>query len=194
VGWETREGIRFTVGGYSVRLGSALQHEQVRQRRAEEHRLFVADAVGRAPNSPVVSEEVQRLMETLPRLWQETKWEKTHKEAYWRLTVDGIPLLRHSHMRRAGAARCGCGVRPGHGASQDTPRQHHFWACPVAVVGQVEPRLGETITRAHVWLVQAPGHTEQCVWGVIVLAAIAAMDTGRRLAASLRRGGRPGRT
>jgi hypothetical protein len=57
------------------------------------------------------------------------------------------------------------------------------------VVGQVEPRLGETITRAHVWLVQAPGHTEQCVWDIIVLAAIAAMETGRRfIAASLRRG------
>jgi hypothetical protein len=72
-----------------------------------------------------------------------------------------------------------------------TPRQHHFWACPVsqAVVGQVEPRLGETITRANVWLVQAPGHTEHCVWDVIVLAAIAAMETGRRfMAASLRRG------
>ncbi len=46
-----------------MRLGSALQHDKVRQRRAEAHRLFVADAVGRAPNSPVVSEEVQRLME-----------------------------------------------------------------------------------------------------------------------------------
>jgi hypothetical protein len=61
------------------------------------------------------------------------------------------------------------------------------------VVGQVEPRLGETITRAHVWLVQAPGHTEQCVWDVIVLAAIAAMETGRRyMAASRRRGGDQG--
>ncbi len=59
-----------------------------------------------------------------------------------------------------------------------------------AVVGQEEPRLGETITRANVWWVQAPGHTEQCVWDVIVLAAIAAMETGRRvMAASVRRGG-----
>jgi hypothetical protein len=51
----------------------------------------VADAVGRAPNSPVVAEEMQRLAETLPRMWQETKWEENHKETYWRLTVDGIP-------------------------------------------------------------------------------------------------------
>ncbi len=53
----------------------------------------------------------------------------------------------------------------------------------------MEPRLGETITRAHMWLVQAPGHTEQCVWDVVVMAAIAAMEMGRRhMAASRRRG------
>jgi hypothetical protein len=68
MGWGTREGIRFTIGEYTVRLGSALQHDQVRQRRADAHRLFVADTVGRAPKSPVVAEEVQRLTETLPRL------------------------------------------------------------------------------------------------------------------------------
>ncbi len=80
VGWRTCEGIRFTIGDCSVRLGSALQHDQVRQRRAEAHRLFVADAVGWAPNSPVVAEEMQRLTETLPRLWQEIKWETTRKK------------------------------------------------------------------------------------------------------------------
>jgi hypothetical protein len=105
MGWETREGIRFTVGEYSVRLGTALQHDQVRQRRAEAHKLLVADAVGRAPNSPVVSEEVQRLIETLPRLWQEIKWENTHKEAYWRLTVDGISHAGHlAHAAGGGGA------------------------------------------------------------------------------------------
>ncbi len=52
LGWETREGIRFTVGEYSVRLGTALQHDhQVQQRRVEAHRLFVVDAVGRALNA-----------------------------------------------------------------------------------------------------------------------------------------------
>jgi hypothetical protein len=46
----------------------------------QKRRLFVADAVGRAPNSPVAAEEVQRLTETLPRLWQEIKWETTTKK------------------------------------------------------------------------------------------------------------------
>ena len=191
LGWRICEGVSVAIGEYSVRLGSALQQDHFRQRREEAHRLFVAEAVGQATDSPWVAEELRRLTETLPRLWQETKWENTHKEAYWRLAVDGVPLLGNSHMRRAGAAKCGCGVRPGHGESRDTPRKHHFWACPVAqaVVGQVEPKLGVAITRANLWLVQAPGQTEQCVWDVIVMAAISAMETGRRfMAATMRRG------
>ncbi len=98
-----------------MRLGSALQMDHVRQRRAEAQRLSIAEAVRRAPNTPCVAAEMQRLTETLPRLWQDTKWENNHKETYWRLTVDGIPLLDNLDMQRAGVARCGCAVRPGHG-------------------------------------------------------------------------------
>jgi hypothetical protein len=29
-------------------------------------------------------------------------------EAYWRLTVDGIPLLGNSHMQQSTVVRCGC--------------------------------------------------------------------------------------
>ncbi len=47
-----------------MRLGSALQIDHVRQRRAEAHMLFVAEAVGRAPNSPWVTKVMQRLTET----------------------------------------------------------------------------------------------------------------------------------
>ena len=35
----------------------------------------------------------------LRRLWPTVRWENTHKEALWRLAVDGIPLLGNSHMR-----------------------------------------------------------------------------------------------
>ncbi len=42
-------------------------------------------------------------------------------------------------------------------------------------------------------MAQAPGQTEQCVRDVIVMAAIAAMETGRRFtAATLRKGGDQG--
>ncbi len=139
---------------------SALQHDHVRQRREEANRLFVAEASGRATNSPWVAEEMRRLTETLPCMWQETKWENTHKEAYWRLTVDGIPLLGNSIAHAtAGVAKCGCRVRPGCGDLCDTPRKYLFLACPVAqaVGGKVEPNLGVAINRANLWLVQAPG-------------------------------------
>jgi hypothetical protein len=83
---------------------------------------------------------MQRLAEEMPRLWKETKWENTHKAAYWRLTVNGIPLLGNSHMRRAGVARCGCGVRLGQGESWGI---YTTKATPLGVprrpgVGQVE--------------------------------------------------------
>ncbi len=57
-----------------------------------------------------------------------------------------------------------------------------------AVLGQVAPKLGMTITRADYLCVTgaSPG---QCVWGVIEMAAIAAMEPGRRFMAVTLRGG-----
>jgi hypothetical protein len=134
--------------------------------------------------------ELQWLTEILSHLWQNTKLEINHTEAYWRLTVDGIPVLDNSHMRRAAVERCGCGVRSGQSGSRDTPRKDHFWVCLVAraVVGQVEPKLGVALMRANLWLVQAPEQAKQCVWDFVMMAATAAMETRRRfLAAAMRR-------
>jgi hypothetical protein len=52
--WRACQGMHVTIGESSVRLGSDLQHDHVRQRKAEAHRLSVAEAVGWAPNSPRV--------------------------------------------------------------------------------------------------------------------------------------------
>ena len=59
-------------------------------------------------------------------------------------------------------------------------------------MGQVETSLGTPVTRTQLWLAQAPPPTEQCVWDVVALAAIAAMEIGGRyMAAELKgRGGR----
>jgi hypothetical protein len=62
LGWRTCEGIHFTIEEFSVRPGSALLHDQVRQRRAAAHRLFVTEVVGRVPNSPLVAEEEMQLL------------------------------------------------------------------------------------------------------------------------------------
>jgi hypothetical protein len=53
-----------------------------------------------------------------------------------------------------------------------------------AAVGQVEARLRTAVTGAQLWLAQAPPQTEQLVWHVVVIAAVAAMQPGRRFAAA----------
>lgn len=117
------------------------------------------------------------------------KWENLNKEAWWRLAVDGISLLGNSHLRGAPRRACGCGSYTA-ATPNCTPRQHHFWRCPVAqdVVEQVSCRAGVQITRANLWLLVGPAGFEQCVWDVVALAAIGAMETGRRfLMAALQR-------
>ena len=118
----------------------------------------------------------------LRRVWGTVRWENAHKEALWRLAVDGIPLLGNSHMRGAPVRPCGCGGYAAGSAGGASPRMHHFWRCEVAqaVVGQLEGTLGTRVTREAVWLAQAPSGVQQCVWDVVVLAGVSAMELGRR--------------
>jgi hypothetical protein len=50
----------------------------------------------------------------LHRRWRNTKWENANKEVYWRLSVDGIPLLGGSHIYAA----CGNGEMWGQGPAR----------------------------------------------------------------------------
>ncbi len=100
--------------------------------------------------------------------------------------MDGIPLLGNSHVRGARPASCGCGVYPAGQPGGPSPRLHHFWACPVAqaVVDQLSITIVRPISRAEVWLAQTLEGVEQCVWDVVVLAAITTMEQGRRFMAA----------
>jgi hypothetical protein len=52
--------------------------------------------------------------------------------------------------------------------------------------------ISRPISRAEVWLAQNPKGVEQCVWDVVVLAAITAMEQGLRfMAATLALAGDP---
>ncbi len=54
-----------------------------------------------------------------------------------------------------------------------------------AVVDQLSITIfRRPISRAEVWLAQTPEGVEQCVWDVVVLAAITAMEQGRRFMAA----------
>ena len=135
---------------------------------------------------------------TLRRLWA-VKWEREHKETLWRLAVDGVPMPGNTHLHGTPAEPCGCGGFGGAAgqrqAPQCSPRAHHFWECPVAqaVVQQVAAYTPGPISRAHVWLAEAPAGMEQCVWDVVSLAALSAMERARAgLRAATRRAPAPG--
>ncbi|PNW71794.1 hypothetical protein CHLRE_16g686641v5 [Chlamydomonas reinhardtii] len=130
------------------------------------------------------------IRDTLARLWQEVRWERRHFETLWRLAIDAVPLPGNSHMPLARREPCGCGqhghggaVAGAHAAAAPTPRQHHFWDCAVAkaVVAQINAHNPgpAPISQAQLWLVQAPPGFQQCVWDVVVMAALAATEHGR---------------
>ena len=145
--------------------------------------------MGLAPSEAVPAGDWAALTQAFPRLWQGVRWENEYKETFWRLTVDGVPLLGNSHLRGARAVPCRCGFVPAAGCA--SPRLHHFWFCPVAqaVLQQLESRIADSVTRVHVWLVQAPPGVTQCVWDVVSLATVSAMERGRRHLVTRRRQG-----
>ena len=76
------------------------------------------------------------------------------------------------------AQPCGCGAAHPH-----PDRRHHFWDCPVAaaVTSSLSAQLGgRHLTPQHLWLAQPPPTIHAGVWEAVCLAAVAAMDGGRR--------------
>lgn len=167
----------------TVRLATVLQLTEVAAARSEQHAAFVEAALEAPLHPPAKEAALKHLQGALNRLWG-VRWENQRKETFWRLTVDGVPLLGNSHIRGLAPEVCGCG---GFGGPEDLgrhPRQHHFWECPVAraVVGSVQEGwpAGEGIRREQMWLVRAPSGAQQCVWEVVALAALEAMEVGRQ--------------
>ena len=103
-------------------------------------------------------------------------WDNTHKEVYWRLALNGLPLA----SRMPPTPRpCQCGSHDPHPG-----RLHHYWTCPaaVAVADAVSTALGGVpLTRSNLWLARPPPGIHRGVWDVTCLASLAAMDGGRRM-------------
>jgi hypothetical protein len=198
LGWRRPGGRPVRLQDLTVREATAWQLEAtVAPRRAQLHAAFAAAAGCPAPPAAAAA----RVRSTLRRLWA-IQWEDRVKEPLWRLALDGFQMPGNSHLRRLRPQRCACGAfgvpvaADPAAAAVPCPRAHHFWACPVAaaVRAELQPFAGGTpLTRAHLWLAVAPPGWAQCAWDVVVLAAVAAMDAGRR--AGLRTGrpaGAPG--
>ena len=85
-------------------------------------------------------------------------------------------------------------------------REHFFWSCPVAqaVVGSVQRARAaaaggaqpQPVTRADLWLAEPPSggsRVHEQVWLVVCLAALSAMDYGRRRLVALHLAAQPQR-
>ena len=194
VGWQRgavagAAGLSVPLAQLSVRAGTALQMGPVAEKRAAAHTAFVAAALGMA-TAEVPPSATGQLRDSMVRAWA-LPWENRHKEVWWRLAVQGVRGAGGHGLAAAHACPCG-GLAAGSCAEQ--AREHSFWSCPVAqaVVGSMQQArvaaAGGTqlpeIQRADLWLAQPPREggsgVHQQVWLVVCLAALSAMDYGRR--------------
>jgi hypothetical protein len=178
----------------TVKQATALQLGRLLLLRGQYHHDFV-DCI--APQVRGQLELVQDYCKSVTaaqrQLWK-VKWDNKFKEVYWRLVLNGLPTAERMHLQEC---RCVCGPAVG---GQPPGRLHHFWECPVAqsVVHVLQQQLAAWHAHAlqphHVLCMicpccagvpgdPSPARTlHKGVWRVVCLAAINAMDEGRRAA------------
>ena len=173
LGWQRQQREPLTLAAFRVRHGTQLQLGPEQQERQERFTAFEQLAGASGPDgTPPDGSAVAAL---LPRLWR-LPWDNQYKEVFWRLVLNGLPVT--SRMGDA-VAPCGCGA-----PHPQPDRRHHFWDCPVAVAvtASLSAQLGgRLLTPQHIWLAQPPPSIHPGVWEAVCLAAVAAMDSGRRL-------------
>ena len=173
LGWRMPDGSALPLLGLTVRWATSILVQPAVARRTLLHEAFcVAAYVGAAPPPGAPS-----LALTLRRLWK-VRWENHYKEPFWRLSVDGFPMVGNSHLSRLAAAVCPCGA-----PASPSPRDHAFWDCPVAraVLESLEPQVpGVVLCKHHVWLALPPPGVLPAVWDVVCLAAVFSVDVGRK--------------
>jgi hypothetical protein len=161
----------------TVKLATVLQMGAVQAERRQLHSAFVQEALGLPPSDA----DIDAFCHCLKRAWRTVRWENHHKEVLWRLALDGVPLRGNSHVQGPPAA-CVCGAQV-----SPTPRVHHFWSCAIAqaVIVDMAQSSHAHITREGIWLLQPPAGVQECVWFVVCMAALTAMEQGRRHARAL---------
>ena len=177
----------------SVKQATAMQLRPLYELRRRYHRDFV-DSVNPAlvrgdPDASSIC--CKALAVGQGQLWR-LKWDNTFKEVYWRLVVNGLATAERMHLQHC---RCVCGSVAG----GPPGRRHHFWDCPVAqaVVEEMQRQLvgwfPAVLQPQHVLCMVCPVAVggqgapamHKGVWRVVCLAAINAMDVGRRAANTL---------
>ena len=165
-----------------VKLATRLQLGPLLQARGEKHAAFLQEACISWPAGHGTTPAF--MLPIFKKLWA-LPWDNNRKEVYWRLTLDALPTAARMHMQ---GEPCNCGVMMPN-------RAHHFWDCPVALAVRNEIERGlnhgggqHPVERHHVWLCCPPGRPglHAGVWQVVCLAAVLAMDSGRKVLAKWR--------
>ena len=172
------DGLRLT--GLAVRDATRLLQRPVEARRTERHQRFVSLAKPGQLAPLAVARGAIDLRFTLGAVWRLPLCNR-RKEVFWRLTLNGV--------RGAQSATMPCACHAGQPGPLPDPRVHHYWDCAVAhaVVEEMQRVLlasaaAPQLERASVWLMVSPTD-QQCnptVWRGVCLAALNAMDRGRR--------------
>ena len=202
VGWRLRtppgsgakvQVLRPASAQLTVRKATTLLLRPKQEQRYRQQRQFVRQAVdGRLPQH-LLNSYHNHLLSTQRRLWHAVRWENQQKEVWWRLVVQGVPAAGGHGICLRGACACGYAVPAEHHNKEsgaDLQRRHVFWGCPVAraVVRELQRGLGgaERLQRFEVWLVHPPPYVHNLVWGAVCLAAVSAMEHGRKVLYAMR--------
>ena len=188
LGWRTPTG-EHLLANLTVRLGTELQlrPKMLPRRDKQLHFQRLALSIGAAAAPPAAATAPQPVMPALlSNLWR-LGCGNIIKEPYWRLVLDALPTARR---RGAETEQCCCGA-----SSAD--REHHYWRCQLAqrMVTAMDDelmafaarhgRVHTPLTAAEVWLCRPPVGVLPWLWQLVCMAAIAAMEFGRRGAARL---------
>lgn len=176
LGWRRANGRIVTLAKVSVKVLTELQMAASGLVLAAKQVTFRGMACLNLP--PLQQAQHDELSRLLQAAWK-LKWDNRRKEVLWRLMLDALPTAERMHHSQEA---CACGVVcPG--------RLHHYWDCPVAqaVVLVLRDQLHlcgvqVDVCRPHVWLARSPCNLVHAgVWLVVALAALLAMDKGRKL-------------
>lgn len=116
------------------------------------------------------------------------RWENVHKEVLLRLAVNGVAGAGGHDIYMPGSCPCGHHFPPLSAAQcvagSYRQRDHAFWDCPVAAAVRAQLAAGMggvAVSKQALWLMEPPaGGMVSAVWGVVCLAALSAIDHGRR--------------
>ena len=185
LGWRNLpHGRSVAVSDLTVKKATLLQLGPMRSQRRAQNTVFVRLALG--VNTPaLIDQGLRSLSGCFKRLWTSVKWDNNFKEVYWRLVSD---TLNTAHSMNIADSTCFCGF-----LCPDSV--HHYWECPIAqaVVQSIMMQLSPMwcartpgvcpLKRQHIWLMQPPPANKRMhkgVWCIVGLAAINAMDVGRK--------------